>query len=299
MESIFKKNDVTALQEFIEMWAALEEIDKDKAFKLAMTAKKYYGAGKKARAEQRPNQELEKHWYASLKAGTPDYSVYADQYLLSDIWACWSVYSRKYLLSMQKEIVCDPPENRSEIALIDRSRVKSVIDLGCGFGYTTAALKELFPKAEVYGTQFKDCCQWKLAEAIGKERGFSLVTGVSKINKQIDLVFASEYFEHIEKPIEHLLEILTICKPKYILTASAFGTTSLGHFHEYIYAEGCRKRSGKEISRIFNQVLRSAGYTQQSTGCWNNRPAYWKKTSTENSFDFLDYYKKPKKKGAH
>jgi SAM-dependent methyltransferase len=270
MESIFTKNTKEALAEFITRWAAIEEIDQEKALALAASALVYYKAGKKARAEQRPNQELEKRWYASLTAGEPDYSVYGDQYFLSDIWACWMLYSRKYLLNIQKNCI-----GKS----IDVQNVGSVVDLGCGFGYTTAALKELFPNAEVYGTNFEGGIQWKFAEQVGSERGFTLAPDVHKLDCQIDLIFASEYFEHIENPVEHLEDLLKTCKPKYIICANAFGTTSVGHFDDYKHNDAGlfgNLISGKKIGREFNRALRAAGYSKVKTGCWNDRPNLWK-----------------------
>jgi hypothetical protein len=136
----------------------------------------------------------------------------------------------------------------------------------------------MFPSAEVFGTQFEGSCQWKLAEEVGKAAGFSLAPCARALNRQIDLVFASEYFEHIEEPIEHLLEVLRVCKPKYLLLANSFGTTSIGHFDVYKHAG--QRVDGKKMSRAFNKVLRASGYMQRKTKCWNGRPAYWLQTKT-------------------
>ena len=65
---------------------------------------------------------------------------------------------------------------------------KTVLDLGCGFGYTTAALKEIYPRAEVIGTNLRGTSQYKVSSAIGKQRNFSVKDSIPKA----DLIFASE-----------------------------------------------------------------------------------------------------------
>ena len=159
--------------------------------------------------------------------------------------------------------------------------VKSFVDVGCGFGYTTMALKELFPKAEAYATNFPEGCQWRLATIFSKKYNFSLHPNVKSINKQIDLIWATEYFEHIENPIEHVQEIIDVCNPKYFIIANAFGTHSIGHFDNYKVKNDNMNNydivPGKNISRLFDKHLKLQGFTKVKTKCWNNRPTYWKK----------------------
>ena len=264
MDSIFDKHTKEHLREFIAAWP--EQVNADEAFERACAALRYYGGSKHDREETRPSQELETRWYESLERGAPDYGVYSEPLFLSDIWACWKLYSRKYVQAVRT---------------INLS-VGSVVDLGCGFGYTTAALKELYPSADVFGTNFEDCPQWKFASALGKERGLSLAPDVQKLNRQIDLVFASEYFEHIESPVGHLHGVLDVCRPKYLVLANAFGTISVGHFVKYKYRDSLGLDGaidGKHIGKVFNQALRSTGYARVKTGFWNDRPAVWQKTT--------------------
>jgi SAM-dependent methyltransferase len=260
VSSIFEKRTKNDLREFVSKWAALQVIDETKAFDLACAAMKYYKGDKSERINLREFQDLEKQWYDSLAKGEPDYSVYGAPYFLSDIWACWVLYSRKYLLSARAHIISD-------------MQVRSVADLGCGFGYTTAGLKELFPSATVFGTNFEGCLQWKFAAALGKERGFALAPDVQSLNRNIDLVFASEYFEHIEEPVAHLAQVLSACNPKYLVIANSFGTTSVGHFFS-------DKQAGRRVSRAFNATLRGLGYEKMKTKCWNDRPTFWKQAKS-------------------
>ncbi len=256
MDSIFTKNTKAALWEFIEQWSKVSPIEPNKALVYAENALRYYHGGKSARLATRPFQNLERLWYESLKNGEPDYTVYADDYFLSDIWACWVIYSRKYLRDMDRHMIPN---------LIEPRNVKSVADLGNGFGYTTAGLKELFPDADVYGTNFENSTQWKFATALGAVRGFEMRP---KVRPHTDLVFASEYFEHFQAPIMHLYEVLDVCDPKYLVLANSFGTESVGHFHS-------DKKEGRQVSRFFNKALKERGYMRCLTDCWNDRPALW------------------------
>lgn len=264
--SIFDAYKTTDLHEFVERWSALEDINKTHAMTLAQEALAYYSGSKTARQDRRPFQELEARWYRSLACGAPDYSVYGERYFLSDIWACWVLYSRKYLLSIDKKMRALLPP------------VCSVADLGNGFGYTTAGLKELFPSADVFGTNFEGGIQWRFAERVGAERGFSLAPNIQALSRHVSLVFASEYFEHIENPVEHLNDIVTSTRPCAFVLANAFGTESVGHFVEYTHSSPlgmAHKLDGKATSRAFGKALREHGYTKAETGCWNDRPALW------------------------
>jgi SAM-dependent methyltransferase len=209
---------------------------------------------------------LENHWYASLDKGKPDYSVYDNEIYISDVWACWVVYSRKYLRDIKK------PQNG---IMQNHKQIKKIIDIGCGFGYTTLALKQIFSYAEVIGTNLENTTQIKVGREIGSEYGFRIESDYDKLGKDTDLIFASEYFEHFEEPIEHLLEVIDKTNAKAFLFANAFGTKSIGHFHKYII--NGEKVEGKKVSRIFHAKLKSLGYKRMETKIWNNRPDYWKR----------------------
>ncbi len=145
--------------------------------------------------------------------------------------------------------------------------VKSVADLGCGIGYTTAALKELFPAATVYGTQILGTFQHNVAAEVGRRKGFAIYP---EVTGPTDLIFASEYFEHFQRPIEHLLTVIETCRPKYLVIANSFGSHSIGHFdayivgpdHEHLFEEAIPNTA---IGRQFNDVLRNGGYQRMTT----------------------------------
>ncbi len=215
--------------------------------------------------------QLEDKWYRSLEKGKPDYSIYAHPLYFSELWICWIIYSRKYLKIIQLD---NSLSNQSIVS--DIQDCKSVLDLGCGVGFTTQALTEIFKEAIIIGTNLSNTPQFRLA----KERSKLYRFIVQEKFREADLIFASEYFEHIENPIEHLIEVLIICKPKYLLLANSFNTKALGHFIYYKYNK--QLYTGSEISRIFNKILHTYGYLKVKTNCWNNRPSYWKRIKSKN-----------------
>ena len=217
--------------------------------------------------EAAPIRALEARWYDSLDS-EPDYSVYADPYYFCDIWLCWVTYSRKYLREIQKS---HSMFDRSIVS--DIVDIRRVLDLGCGFGYTTAALRSIFGDAQVIGTNLSGTAQFEMATALGVTHGFQ----IRPLPESADLIFASEYFEHFQEPIEHLLDVLRDANPRYALIANTFTSPSIGHFPRYKHRG--RWYEGAAMSRLFNATLRRHGYVKMHTRCWNSRPAYWKKAS--------------------
>lgn len=240
---------------------------------------KYYEGSKEVRFANTHPLKLQERWYDSLAQGNPDYSVYQGVEMLSDMWACWKIYSREYIKSMvsQKAITCTDSDT-NEIAtksILSEVDVKRVLDLGCGVGYTTAALTQVFPHASVYATNVDSGYQVSVARHMASVYNFNLTTSLNNL-PSVDLVFASEYFEHFEDPIAHLNEVLSL-NPKYMIIANAFSAKSVGHFDEYLY-NGVRIK-GKQFGKVFNKYLRDHGYINVKTNFYNNRPMYWKKGS--------------------
>lgn len=213
-------------------------------------------------------RDAEAHWYASVDAGAPDWSVYAGDAYLAEAWVCWKIYSRKYLHELSK-----PGGFLARLPVLS-----SIVDLGCGLGYTTAVLRELFPMARsVVGTNLPDTKQWAFATRLGKEYGFSLRSSLLGIGG-VDLVFASEYFEHFEEPLRHLRDVLTQLRPKILITANTFTGRSVGHFNRYLCPDTDQSPvmfAGRDVSHRFNRMLRESGYAQVPVKHWNNRPTVW------------------------
>ena len=262
----FKKED---LQHFVELCGAYINIDKEKFFTLASNALSYYKGSKTQREQLREYQEIESRWYDSLKAGSPDYTVYDDPYMLVEVWACWVMYSRKYIGLLDK------PGQTQYGSLRDAlGNINSIADIGCGCAYTTSAWKQAYPDADVLGTQVCGSPQFEIATNMGAQHGFRII---GALEEHADLVFASEYFEHWEAPVEHLEEVLSKATPKALIIANAFGSKSVGHFD--VYKDRGVDYTPKAISKKFNGALRNHGYSLVKTKFWNGRPTVWIKQS--------------------
>jgi SAM-dependent methyltransferase len=230
--------------------------------RIARATLRYLRAASGHRQSLRPLQQLEQRWYASLAAGAPDYAVYDTPEYLAELWACWVVYSRRYLRALRA----------SQPVRDSLGEVRTIVDLGCGLGYTTAALRELYPDAVVVGTNLDDTLQTKFARTLAQRHAFAQLA-LEYVGAPVDLVFASEYFEHHAAPIAHLCEVLDQVQPRALLVANTFTARSIGHFDRYdvhgVLVEGL------VAARAFTQTLQEAGYQQVDTGFWNGRPAYW------------------------
>ena len=240
-------------KEFLSEYKNFHDIDVSKAEFLIKEAIDYY-TGKINHSPYA--SELEWRWYESN-----DFTVYSDEYYFTDLWACWHLYSRGYLRAIKKTI-------------FDRlQNVESIIDLGCGIGYTTSALKGMFPNAKVYATNIEDSPQYNFCKMMSEKNGFLMIPSAKKLNHTVDLVFGSEYFEHIKEPISHALSIIKYLEPKFLLIANSFNTFSVGHFEKYEHNK--KEIDQSKISKMFNQALRDNGYKKVKTNLWNNKPALW------------------------
>jgi hypothetical protein len=213
-------------------------------------------------------------WNNSLPSGNPDYSVYGEDEYIAELWACWKVYSRTHLLNIQKE-KCLPGGSITDA----HAGAKKIVDLGCGFAYTTAAIKQIFPNADVYGTNLDGTLQMTVARTMAADYNFNMGGDPDAVAGPTDLVFASEYFEHMDRPIEHLDMILETLQPGAMLIANAFGPDAIGHFREYYVFENTEfpPVEAKKTGKMFNERMKHHGYTKVKTKLWNNRPAYWVK----------------------
>ena len=212
-------------------------------------------------------------WYASIASGAPDWTVYDGDAYLGELWACWVAYSRSYLRSMQAAHLL--PGQQPLMAAL--GQVQHIADLGCGIGYTTAALREIFPSAVVYGTNLDRTRQMQIARTMALQHRFLMTSSLTAIPAPVDLVFASEYFEHFPAPVDHLRDVLRVLQPRALLIANAFTARAIGHFPTYLI-EG-QPLAGRLTAREFNRTLVGAGYRKIKTSLWNNRPTLWLQTA--------------------
>lgn len=265
MKSVFD----LGIEDFVEDCAAAGANAKTVRETAAATLAHLKGSAE-ARGASSAGQALEARWYASLKRGKPDYSVYAEDAYLGELWACWVVYSRQYLKNINRKGSLSPG-----VSVVDELRpIKSIVDIGCGTAHTCAALVEIFPEANVVGVNIEGTIQSNIAKRLGEGRGFRLTSDLSGVGvRPVDLVFASEFFEHVEAPIHYLRGLLDLLRPRALLVANTFNAPSIGHFKSY--AVDGKMVPGPAASRAFGRELRASGYEKVKTKLWNSRPALW------------------------
>jgi 2-polyprenyl-3-methyl-5-hydroxy-6-metoxy-1,4-benzoquinol methylase len=206
-------------------------------------------------------------WYTSLENGSPDFGVYDGDDYMADLWDCWKTYSRKYLRSLRA-----PGVMPNGATFVDSFNPARIADLGCGIGYSTAALCQLFPNAEVIGTNLAGTKQMKMLQRNASQYSFRVETSLERVGP-VDLVFASEYFEHFPQPVSHLDDVVRYLKPGMMLIANTFTSSSIGHFPSYSISGDTF--SGRATSRMFSAGLRAHGMTRVPLKVWNGRPSLW------------------------
>lgn len=267
------------LEIFLREYSCYQKMDIVKAKILIEDSIRYYRGSFDKRKELSRLQSLENRWYESLDKGSPDYSVYTDKYYFTDLWCCWVIYSRRYLRDILRPNSLSDSE--SIMNLISSSR--SILDLGCGLGYTTASLRQIFNDSHIYATNLRGTYQYYFCEHMSKEYNFKMRGFIFEVDYPIDLIFSSEYFEHIEAPFAHLQEIIDRFNPKYFLIANAFNTCSIGHFN--FYKNGSVLVPKEKASKLFNKVMTRNNYRKVKTKLWNDRPSvYIKINSKQTSF---------------
>src|SRR3990167_5398192 len=122
--------------------------------------------------------ELFRRWYAALEKGTVDYSVYTPEIYLAHLYACWRVYSRR--------TVSDLGGTKSD-GLSQRLDGMTVADLGCGLGYTSAALARMLPNSIVYATSLPDTVQREFADSVARQHKFTVLDTLDKTGLKIDV----------------------------------------------------------------------------------------------------------------
>jgi SAM-dependent methyltransferase len=80
----------------------------------------------------------------------------------------------------------------------------SIVEVGCGRGWTLDAMKELFPQAVLEGIEpSKDNAE------VARSRGYEILVGKlgaeNRLDKKFDLVFSNHVLQHTTDPIEFLI----------------------------------------------------------------------------------------------
>lgn len=210
-------------------------------------------------------EQLQEQWVKSLQNNNPDYSVYAHPLYMNESFNCWKIYARRYLQLLSKYL-------KRPDCVIDKDSVETILDLGCGCAYSTVGLKSLFADADVAGTNLADTLQYNIDMCVTSNISDCYIVDESLTLKlpSVDMVFASEFFEHLQEPIALLESLIQTYNPRYFVFANTFTRMSIGHFFKYLYNGSWY--TGKEITRIFGTYLRKHGYARVQTGFYNGRP---------------------------
>ncbi len=270
---LVQEKPTQSLSCFLSNYCEQFPVDRQRAKTIIQNALAYERKKPKDKSLIEYFERVSARWYASLAKGNPDYRLYDEDYYFTDLWLCWAAYSRKYVRSLSGENTIGGQYSVREYI----GHPNAVVDIGCGIGYSTAALKQLFPRSNVYGVNLPKTKQYEFCKKMSQEYRFNLVPNIESISEKNGLVFASEYFEHIESPINHLEDIIKELRPRCFLIANSFNTWGLGHFTEYKHntKNGMRIILQEKVSRLFNKALLSFGYKKIRTKLWNNKPALY------------------------
>jgi SAM-dependent methyltransferase len=271
---------INGLEDFLVRYKKYQDIDILKSRIVSTEAINFHKKG----AAHNPEclRSIEQRWYDHLyDENGPDFSIYDDDYYFAELWGCWAVFSRTYLRYLFKRASAMAPDCEDFLVGCNASSLhglfqdcKSIVDLGCGIAYTTAALKQLFPSSNVFGTNLENTRQYDFCKGMSEQFGFTVVPDVSSIGKHVDLVVAFEYFEHIENATDHLDEVLTTLTPRFLLIANSFNTRAPGHFEFYTSVQQ-KRLPARMMTRRFGEVMQRHGYVRLNTKIWNNKPSVW------------------------
>jgi SAM-dependent methyltransferase len=261
------------LKEFLDLTEQVVQINRQDVEKAIAGAEKRFHKATLTQSDINDTKiydDIIDQWYNSLKTN-PDYSVYSLPNYIIDLWMCWKYSSRPTIMKLHRK-----PTGIS--AAESFGKINKIVDLGSGIGYTSALLRSYWPDAEIIGTNIPGTFQYKIAEVLGKQHNFSMVEKLEDVGNDNDIVFASEYFEHFQSPIEHLEEVITTLKPKFLITANAFTYDAIGHFDEYL-VDG-KPIEDKKMNKLFTKKANELGYTRYHMKMFNDRPVIWVRNGT-------------------
>ena len=218
-------------------------------------------------------RKLSEKWYDDIKHENTRniYDIYNHDYYFIDVFNCFVIYSRNYIKRLIKS---------SYFAELRNAKV--VVDIGCGISYSTCLLKQIFSEAKVYAINLKDTKQWAFCKIMSERNGFHLVESIDEIKESVDILWASEYFEHIKNPIDHVDDIIRKLNPKHMIIANSFNTWGMGHFEHY-KVPGNKIVKQDEINGMFNRFLLKKQYEKIKCDLWNDIPLVWKRNNESDS----------------
>jgi predicted TPR repeat methyltransferase len=122
---------------------------------------------------------------------------------------------------------------------VDKKRIKTVADVGCGVGHKTLTMKSQLPDAMVTGFDFSESAILAGKKAYGSEGVKYSHEDITKKNykKRYDLICAFDVLEHIDK-WEEMVEKLININDRYLIFSFPVGRMrpyekNIGHFRNF------------------------------------------------------------------
>lgn len=261
-ELFLHKNKREDFREFLESYSTILDFDVEEMYEAGERWLRAFKAD-----ETTPEYDaLLAKW---LNSNRTDFSVYDDLHYVLDSWTSWALYSSRALHLINKRA-----SDKKEVYLLDFLSRTSALDLGAGHGYSTVAMSEILPNATVTATQLEGTHQIEFARKLFESKPRLAIQTEKDPYQKTDIIFASEYFEHFDRPIHHLDEIMA-ADPDYLVTGNTFTVPdAVGHFEKF-YNRDEVEMTGKEMGGHFARQVRKMGYKNQVIRFWNTTPCFW------------------------
>ena len=218
--------------------------------------------------------ELYRRYWSGDRSPEAEVKLYSDPLYLIESWVCYFEWAkiagdRFKKIAAQGELFSIPPGS-------------TAVDLGAGCGLSTIDLLSVpgierviyqnHPKATTQIDYFQSVIPDELADSIELSLDGDIPKG--------DVYFASEFYEHIRRPGDHLESVLAHEPFAFVHATSFSAPWAPGHFHEYHYGDKSVP-GNRGAKRLFHNILRARGYERRHcTTFWNGRPAVWIKPSS-------------------
>lgn len=125
-------------------------------------------------------------------------------------------YSEKFIQPIKN------PKLPNEIKnILEKEKIKSMIDLGCGDGAIVEAVKKEFPRISIFGVDISSRRINRLKEKFPKEKFFISDVCNTKLKERFDFVYTSQVIEHVEDDKKMVKEINKLLKKNGILFCSS------------------------------------------------------------------------------
>jgi len=189
-----------------------------------------------------------------------DFSKYYDYEYLYIALNCFKKYSKNCVLKI--------------FEYLKDKKIEKILDFGAGIGLTTNLLQDLFLDSPVYYTNLESSLQNKYFLE-NKNNDIKILNSLEEIllNGPYDLIVACELFEHIEKPISLLKNLMRVCN-NYFGIENSFNTDAYGHFKEFNHY-GINYKPD-DITKLFLRNIRSQ-FEEIEIEAWNFRPRIFKR----------------------